>query len=274
MKKPLPRSTRIDMARMARWAGEFSGYRVTVTEARIDRWLSQFRPSDRDIAARILDSVDFITSEQITASYRSILGSLEGWSVDEALRQGKWRFTAFSASAGESGDTMLHKFRLANNLSNRRFNELFIYKSDLLKEELGADDSVVFVDDLSGSGDQVCKSWPLIEELLPGKPRVYLALVVATASARDRIQDETDIIVMPHYTLGEADNFFSAACKHFTVVEKETIRQYCERADRNKPRGYGDCGLLVVLTHNCPNNSIPILHANHQRWEGLFRRYD
>src|SRR5262249_53617269 len=133
---------------------------------------------------------------------------------------------------------------------------------------------VVFVDDFSGSGTQVCNAWPETEELLPGKPKIYLALVASTVSARDRIQRETEIVVVPHQTLAETENIFSPLCDCFTGDEKANILRYCRRVDRNQPKGFGECGLVLVFAHNCPNNSIPILHKSGHNWEGLFRRYD
>lgn len=274
MKRPPPPGTAINMRRMRRWMTDFPGYRTTVTEQRIDRWLDQFRRADRDLAARVLDIVDFITNEQIAAAFRSILNSLPGWDIDAVRRDGIWRFVPFSSSAGESGDTMLHKFRLANRMTARSYNELFIYKSDLFRANLGPQDTVVFVDDFSGSGTQVCNAWPETEELLPGKPKIFLALVASTVRARDRIQRETEIVVVPHQTLAETENIFSAFCDCFTDDEKENILRYCRRADRNQPKGFGECGLVLVFAHNCPNNSIPILHKSGNNWEGLFRRYD
>jgi hypothetical protein len=274
MKRPLQRGRAIDMRRMRRWTDDFPGYRITITEQRIDRWINQFQRRDRDLAARLLDAVDFITTEQTSGAFRSVLNMLPGWNINEGERTGRWRFVAFSSSAGESGDTMLHRFRLANGMAGRRYNPLFVYRRDLLQEELGPNDSVVFVDDFSGSGNQVCNNWPEIAELLPGAPNIYLALIATTATAQTRIAQETDITVAPQYVLGDGDNIFSDSCTHFTEAEKEIILQYCRRVDRDNPRGFGDCGLLIVFAHNCPNNSIPILHRSAGRWEGLFRRYD
>jgi hypothetical protein len=274
MKRPLPPGTPIDMQRVRRWMADFPGYRITVTEQRIDRWIEQFRRADRDLAARVLDSVDFISNEQIAAAFRSILNSLPKWSIEEGRRSGKWRFVPFSSSAGESGDTMMHKFRLANELTGKKYNQLFIWKSDLLRANLGPDDTVVFVDDFSGSGTQACDAWPVIEELLPGKPKIYLALVAATVAARTRIHRETEIVLVPHQTLAETENIFSPYCDCFSDDEKEDILRYCRRLDKSEPKGFGECGLVLVFAHNCPNNSIPILHKTTQNWEGLFRRYD
>ncbi len=275
MKVPLHRGANIDSQRMSSWANFFSGYRIAVTEGRIERWLDQFAPNDCDVAARILDCVDFIPHEQMANAFRSLLRALSGWNKNEELRKGKWRFIAFSVSAGESGDTMLHKFRRANDLDGKNYNNLFIHKSDLFKENLGPNDTVVFIDDFAGTGKQACGAWTdNLKELLPGGPNVFLVLLGSSISARKKIEAETDLKVNPYLELTEKDNIFSPVCKHFTRREKETLLSYCKKADRRNPKGYGDCGFVIVFAHNCPNNTIPILHANHRRWEGLFRRHD
>jgi hypothetical protein len=274
MKEPLPRGAAVDARRMRSWLDTFTGYRHAVNEARIDRWMEQFDAADRDLAARILDSVDFISAGQVTQGFRAILGGLTGWSTNEAQRQGRWRFVALSASAGESGDTMLHRFRIANNLTGRQYTDLFVYKRDLLQEKLAPGDTVVFVDDFAGTGQQVCEHWPELAELLPGSPLVYVGLVAASREARVRIEAETRLAVVPYIELTAQDDIFGAACPHFTAAEQAVLLGYCTVANGRTPRGFGDCGFVTVLAHNCPNNSIPVLHASHPTWEGLFRRHD
>ena len=274
MKEPMRRGSRINNQRMASWTTLFLGYRLAVTEQRIDRWLDQFRPGDRDLAARILDCVEFVTHEQMTGAFRSMLACIRGWDIDESRRQGEWRFVAYSASAGESGDSMLHKFRLANGLGGSGFNKLFIHKRDLVRQKLGPRDTVIFVDDFAGTGDQVCANWPEMQELLPQKPTIYLFLVAASTHARTKIANQTSLEVLPHIELTDADNVFSPRCSHFTSAERGILLEYGETADKRFPRGYGDCGMVIVFAHNCPDNTIPILHAYHYKWEGLFRRFD
>lgn len=275
MKTPLPPGTPIDRSRFSRWLLDFIGYRYSVSEQRIDRWLDQFNGEDKDTAARILDCVDFVTHQQMVAAFRNTLNILPGWDRNESLRQGRWRFISFSTSAGESGDTMLHVFRRANELTGSQYNELFIYKSDLLNQELGTEDTVIFVDDFAGTGDQATNAWAEhIEELLPGNPRIFLVLVAASINAIHRVNDETGLTIMPYIELNEQDNIFSVSCNHFSNREKETILRYCNKANSSHPKGRGDCGFVIVFYHTCPNNSIPILHMDHQSWSGLFRRHD
>jgi hypothetical protein len=72
--------------------------------------------------------------------------------------------------------------------------------------------------------------------------------------------------------LGGQDNTFSPACIHFSDDEKEAVFRYCKRANRQEPKGFCDCGLLIVFSHRCPSNSVPALHAANDRWQGLFPR--
>lgn len=255
------------------WLDDFAGYRVNVTEGRIDRWIRQFRNKHHDLAARILDSVDFVSHARVATAFRQVLVQIPGWHRNPAKRRGRWVFAPFTASAGESGDTMLHEFRIANGMGNRKYDSLFKYKSDLPGEGLGPNDTVIFVDDFAGTGDQAIDHWErVLLELLPQQPTAYLVLVVATMEARKRINSETDMMVLATTELHNGDNIFHGNCAHFSKMDKRNLLAYCKKAKPDEPRGYGKSGLLIVFAHRCPNNTIPVLHESNARWEGLFRR--
>jgi hypothetical protein len=281
MRTPKARGKPIEAVRMRSWLERFDGYRVAVTHERIRAWLNGFRSQDTDLGARVLDAVTFLKAEDMETALREMVGRLPGWHRSEARRRGRWRFVAFSISAGESGDSMLHRSRTALGLTGAQYNELFIHKADLLRADLGVDDNVVFFDDFAGTGQQACRAWrgdsetriTGLAELLPGSPKTYLILVAAGQRAVDRIAQETSLKVVAHHILRPADDVFSGDCQHFTQVEKDGLLSYCRKADRKHPRGYGDCGFVIVLAHRTPNNSIPVLHANHERWRGLFPRH-
>ena len=241
----------------------------------IELWLKQFRDEHSDLAARVLDSVLFIGHDQIHQYFRNLLNGLDGWDIDPNKRIGDWCFVPFSGSAGESGDSMVHSFRMATKMSTRKFNSLFIHRSELVARQLGPNDTVVLIDDFSGSGKQACDSWrEIFEEMISGGPRVILLLVAATEGGLMRIKKETEMEAVCVTILLEKDNIFSGECVHFTDAEKLIIRSYCKIADRHNPEGFGGCGLAVVLAHRCPNNTIPILHYRNDKWHGLFPRHE
>jgi hypothetical protein len=126
VKVPRAKNLPLDAKRFKSWLDDFGAYRHSVTKASIESWLDQFEGGDRDTAARLLDVVEFYGQDRIASAFRKSLKALPDWHLDPAKRAGRWRFVAYSRSSGESGDSMLHQFRLANNLDAKRYNELFI----------------------------------------------------------------------------------------------------------------------------------------------------
>ena len=273
MKKPRDRGVEIGPKRFAAWLAHFSGYRIPITHGMIELWMKQFSPQDQDLAARILDAVLFLNTQHIHTRFRESLESIEGWHKQKGKRAGRWFFVPFSGSAGESGDSMVHAFRTATLMTSKAYNDLFVYRSDLVSLKPGPDDTVVLIDDFCGSGNQACGFWKIFDEVLAGRPRIILMLVAATQLGLRKIADETKMDAMCGTILRSKDNVFDPDCTHFSAKEKEVLFDYCHRVDKDRPRGYGDTGLLVVLAHKCPNNSLPILHATNHQWDGLFPRH-
>lgn len=274
MRAPQPRGTPINTPRLRRWVHNFATYRHQISEQSVNDWLDQFEDGHRDTAARILDVVDFYSADRISGAFKAALATLPGWHESAEKRNGKWRFAGISRSAGESADAMMHRFRIANGLDGRRFNELFIHPSDILLQGLDQEDTLVLVDDFIGTGDSVCATWKeSFAELVVGVGKIYLVVVAALESGRQRIADETSMSCVVGQELTAGDNFFGAQCAAFSNDEKQIMLAYCEKANNKEPKGYKECGLLLTFQHRCPNNSIPILHAENRRWTGLFPRH-
>jgi hypothetical protein len=239
MRRPFAPGSPIDAKRYKRWISRFGAYRAGITNITIESWLAQFEEEDRDLAARILDAIEFYGQSQIFAAYRQSLAALPGWHKSASKRNGRWRFAAMSGSAGESGDAMLYQFRLANGLAAKTFNELFVARSDLFRQtllpdndpqKLGEDDAVVLLDDFSGTGTQACSAWNDPEtsfgSLLAGVGKVYLILVAASKTAQHRILRETTMLPLPAHHLHESDNVFAEQCRHFTQPDRSKLLHY------------------------------------------------
>lgn len=275
MRTPKPRNAPIDEARFRDWETSFAGYNPrTVTDRRLRSWINQFKSSDRDLAARVLDCVEFYSGEYVGEAYRRALKALPGWHVKQAEREGTWRFVEMSQSAGESGGVMLHRFRVANQLDGRKHDRLFISPSELAAERPSAEHTIVFLDDVVGTGTQVCDGWEDgLGELAAGAGKMYLLVVAAWDKGRDIVHEKTELDVRASNLLTDRFNFFSSSCPYFTATEREALLGYCEQASKMFPKGKGECGLGIVFFHRCPNVSIPVLHHNHGGWKGLFPRH-
>jgi len=271
MRAPKHRGAPIDEARISGWEARFRYYRASPNTVEINAWLARFSRDDQDTAARVLDCVEVISDLKIHEGYKNALASIDGWHKRAADREGRWVFTGFGRP-GESGLSMLRAFREANGLTAHAHESLFCNLLEIPSLQLTAEDTIVLVDDFSGSGQQICKRWPTLQELIASDARCFIVLTAATASAIKRIEEETELKVMVQTTIQRNENIFSDSCLRFDAAEKATLLKYCRRADAQHPRGFNDCGLLYVLSHKTPNNSIPVLHTNHDRWVGLFPR--
>lgn len=76
MKRPLAPGTAIDAKRYKRWTTRFGSYREGITNLTIEGWLENFEDEDHDLAARVLDTVEFYGQSQIYAAYRQALKAL------------------------------------------------------------------------------------------------------------------------------------------------------------------------------------------------------
>lgn len=267
----MKRGALIDDARISGWLDRFSGYRQHPTKAKVQAWLDRFSAKDKDLAARILDCVEVISAEAIHDGYKRALESLPGWHPNKNDREGTWVFVGYG-KAGQSGQAMVNVFREANGLTSDRFDYLFCTAVELPNKKLKDEDTIVFIDDFAGTGEQVCRNWRTMDELAAANARRFLILTAATDAAVDRIQEETELTVRVRFQVNKNENVFSNSCPRFNTDERKSLLPYCRLADSKNPKGWGDCGLLYVLHHKTPNNSIPILHTNHPRWRGLFPR--
>lgn len=256
--------------RLANWADSFSSYRSNPKQADILAWLAQFSEEHRELACKILDHVIVVSETQALQGLRTALQNTPGWHRAAGSRNGKWYFAGFGGP-GESGATMLHKFREANDMTSSRWQTYFVSLRDLPGKRLTAADTVIFVDDFSGSGRQVCSYWPRFQELVASEARCVLILLAATATALDRISDETELEPVVHITIAPSESVFAEG-GNFSPEDQNVLVEYGKRAWSKHPKGFGECGLLFVLSHKTPNNSLPILYARNDTWIGLFPR--
>jgi hypothetical protein len=255
-----------------RWYDRFRAYRRSPSREEILAWLNQFEPQHVPVAKKVLDNVILIADVDIHSCYRDALNAIPGWSRNEVQRQGRWAFLGLGGQA-ESGAVMLHMFREANELEPDKFQPLFVSLSELPGMQLTAADTVIFVDDFAGTGDQFADRWEKFQELIASEARTFLFLAAATSRAMDRLGGVEDLDVRVGRRLEPCDNVFSEECNTFANDEKATVLRYCETADPRCPKGWGDCGLLLVISRKTPNNSAPILHVDvRRRWKGLFPR--
>lgn len=261
-------------AKLNAWVKKFSAYRKAPSKQDIRAWLGLFADADQSIAIRILDNLLLIDEMTIHAGYRAALQQhLPGWSNNAKHRNGHWYFCGYTKRPNDSGAGMLRMFAEANRLTRDAHKHMFVSPLELPQLQLKAADTLVFVDDVSGSGNQVLQYWPTMLELIASEARIFLVLTAATETALRAIEDNTELNVIAQHVIDDSGNVFHEDCTFLTAAEKTQLLAYCRTADAKNPKGYSNCGLLLVLSHKTPNNTIPVIHVYHDGWKGIFPRY-
>ena len=257
--------------RIANWITRFSAYCHAPTTQDLKRWLARFEIKDHAVAASVLDSIELMTELALLDGYRNALSRIPGWHSSGKQRTGRWVFAGYGPPA-KSGASMLGKFRKANRMTSTTYQNMFVDALQIPALGLTGADTIVFVDDFSGSGAQAVQFWATTEELIGSDADAFLVLGAATATAIARIERETRLKVIAAKILEDDQNIFSDTSDHFSARERTRILHYCTIADKKAPKGYGDCGLLFAFNHTTPNNTIPIIHASNRHWRGCLPR--
>lgn len=265
----------VSLSKLSGWENRFRNYRSSPDSQMIRDWIDQFSALHLALAEKLLDNVELFSEMDIQRGYRE---AAKRTPLQQARSNGNTShngrvFVLGFGSPGESGPAMVRLFREATGLAARNYNEIFHSLRDLPGLRLTAYDTLIFVDDFSGTGEQATSLWPTIQELISSDAKCLLLLSATTAIAKRKIEQESNLRIIASRTLKDEENIFHDSCKKFSPEEKREILKYCLRADKQMPRGYGDCGLLFVLSHKTPNNSLPILHKVNKEWKGLFPRY-
>lgn len=133
------------------------------------------------------------------------------------------------------------------------------------------------------------KNDPLYDLINLKDLRVYLILYVATEDAKIHLQklgkklfSSIHFSVIVIHTIRDHVKYDENENKEFTKLIKDKKYGWEEisdihtaQGDESKPYlGFDSCALPIILHHNTPNNSLPILHRNDDKTEfkGLFPR--
>lgn len=199
-------------------------------------------------ALKILNAIEIFDASRIRQIIHDTVEANK-----EIFQQGNVYITSFG-SEGKSGGKIAYEFRHTNLVSET------IFKSSWEIADLPSNSTIIFVEDIIGTGKQSTDYITnKLNLLLKPSHNPYLLTVCATPEGISKVENETNFQVI-HGILLERSVYqhYSEECTYFNQREKNKIKEINNRLKRFNAPDF-DCGLLVTFFYSPPNNSMPLL---------------
>lgn len=151
-------------------------------------------------------------------------------------------------------------------------------------------DSIVLLEDFVGSGNQMEKAVTLAANL-PNKPNILLCpmLVCPDGFKKGKELEKLHSNLTFDPVLRLSDSILARRESSWGTESEMLFKEkLCDLIESNYemvsggksnheqepfgPYGYASTGSLVVMSSNCPNNTIPMIHSQTKTWNALFPR--
>lgn len=262
--------------RLSTLSKKFANYIVPIELDRIKFFISQFDYEHLDIVLKLLENVDYYAGDRRLALLHQLGGmilELTNKDLNNVL------FCPMQRYPGDSSDQyyrMLYRHLKGRVTNCPKYNDKFIHLSDLSRYE-DKKMTIFFIDDFIGSGQSVIEQWGTLQTYENDNHEYFYAVLVAYDQAVAEIRKETfeHFEIISARNLADREKIFHEENSTFTKDEKSILKAYCEKISHNPKHAYGHLNTqsLVVFQDNIPNNTIPILHKDHNNWVPLFQRY-
>ncbi|HEV8505126.1 MAG TPA: hypothetical protein VGQ53_07005 [Chitinophagaceae bacterium] len=268
-------------------------------------WLSNFKDEEKLNSLYLLSKFMFFGQDEIRELLVSIfrdkykygivysIRKNNGDTKDEGFIQMKFdeklsttRFVSLGSSS-ESGSLLLYIFRQVNKLGTRFMkSSAEILNAGKLSEP--GINMYIFIDDFCGSGETAIRNAGLIKKIKSLRPDIvihYYSLFATSEGLKNindsKLYDKTETI----FKLDESFKCFSSNSRYYTDkitdIDKDVTEKFSNSYGlplvlgtpiEGHPLGFNDGQLLISLSHNTPDNSLPIFWSD-KNWFPFFLRY-
>ena len=267
-----------------------------ISSAAVRSWLEQVESRvEQRLLFKILKAVKLYSrqevSEMLRTSYRTVQRSLPQYTQRARAERRSDVLITYVDGPAKSGAAYASWYAEENRISANCVKEMREFAKALQEHEEKANVSVhgiVIVDDIIGTGKSlsanlssfVSENYRILEVR---NPFISVIAVCGTTDGQIKVRDILKQLPYKNIDLITCDPML-AKCSAFgggtgiwdSQDEYEEAKALCRRLGSKlvskAPLGFGDQGLLIVLPDNCPNNSLPILHASGASWTPLFPR--
>ena len=261
-------------------------------------WIDNFEVKDKGIAAFLLDKFTFYnhmrTNDLLVATYNSIgdglsKGPLSGTSSELIESLSTAVFTLVTGENPNPTDSGHFFCRLARQ--NLEIPEDHIFTPEQAIAHCSYGNTIVFLDDFIGSGDQFIKTWKrringssFEENFKYNKfTAIYLAPITTEVGLKNIHDKMPNIAVCNAHILGKKSSIQGMEVSK--QKRDEILRFLGKYSNRLEPKedyianvpsykifGYHNLGLMFGFEHSIPDATLPIFWAPGKDWEPLIER--
>lgn len=264
---------------------------------RLSDWLSNVADAaDKLTLFKLAGEVFFVGRAQMASLFRTAFNdNISRWVIDQAeLRLDDPALPAELADHMRGTwicpvtDSMrINKFLKVNDLEGH------VYRPDWFSmAEFGDQERIrryvesttikrlVLLEDFVGSGRQIRTAIDFAMQSLPNIPILVVPLICCPDGAlrTRKLASKRELLTFdPVLELPESV-FIRRLSREDEPTLHSEIRGLTDRLGGRLPTmwadefGYNDIGSLIVLHSNCPDNSLPLLHDDGEKWKALFPR--
>ena len=267
-----------------------------VTEENVRAWIEQVESNvEQRLLFKVAKNIRFVRDpeirEQFSEVHKRIRSKLPMHVKKTRAQRRNDIFVSYADGPGKSGAHYAGLYTSANEIVSDNIIEPSRLENILCDEINSRQVGLVIVDDMIGTGDNLVKKLTGLSDVFC-RVGVGTAIPLSVVVLCSTVEGERQVRAYLEKTMPDAADLEiceSLNSKHFAFsgssgiwesqdemsAAKTLFRDLGVRVQRRKPLGYGDQGLLLTFSRNCPNNSLPILHGSgrgdHQ-WIPLFPR--
>ena len=266
-----------------------------ITAESIREWLEQVDSHiQQRLLFKLLQNVRFFREpevrEKLGHAHRWLLAKLPTFVKKSRAQRRDDIFISSVDGAGKSGAYYATVYAQANEIAPG--NVLPSSRLGTVLSRVGKEKQIglVILDDIIGTGRNLVDGLTKLSEPFRRAnvgTDIPLSVVVlcGTVEGEQRVRrhlaesfpnadlEVCEILGTRHFAFGDSIGFWETEDEKREA--KSLVIDLGARVQKNKPLGFGDQGLLIMFSRNCPNNSLPILHGSgrgDKPWKPLFPR--
>lgn len=274
----------------------------SIDEMRLDAWLGNFvSDEDRYLAAHILNGLIFRSKAMIESSFDQLLqcvlpSQLHKWDcyghkyIEDFLASLRAdddghpvRFVAVDLTCatdepGKSGVHLIRQFR-----QHIRVSKKLLCRPENVSKLPDTVKVLVFIDDIVGTGKQFAKFSQFHNlEAQAAKRKLFFSPLIAYQDGLDKLAAQHPWLTIKPIEIFNSEHCFCCPCssdqtlwaldEENRVADVQTHIKKIARAGAIPGTTKYGLDLLIGFEHATPNNTLPMLWADSDKWRPLFNR--